>query len=109
MNRMYAVAAAVGIVCGFISTRSLLAGTWWNVVFWALIGVSLGLFVHGRRDVRWTGIIYGIFLTLSFLLSGFQGTPDKLPEFFVLIAVLSIVGALCGWLVVFIGSLRHRK
>ena len=56
-----------------------------------------------RKQAVWVGIIYGVFLSFSFLLSGFQGTPDKLSGFIALTVALSFVGALGGLVAVVIG------
>jgi hypothetical protein len=74
-----------------------------------LAGIVLGLFVLGRRQILVVGVVYGIFLSVTFLLSGFQGTPGNLPGFLVLTLLLSVVGAVAGVVTVFIGSwLRAR-
>jgi hypothetical protein len=102
------IAAVVGIVCGLLSTQVLLIG-WGNLLFWGLVGVILGWFTKGKKEVIQSGLWYGFFLSLSFLFSGFQGTPDKLPGFILLSFALSVVGALGGWLSVFVGNKLKRK
>jgi hypothetical protein len=52
--------------------------------------------------------VYGFFMSVTFLISGFQGSPDKLPGFLALTLGLSIVGALGGLVTVFIGSRLRR-
>jgi uncharacterized membrane protein YeaQ/YmgE (transglycosylase-associated protein family) len=97
--------AVIGALFGALSQYSaLLQSSWVNLLFWALIGLLLGLFIEDSRYVKWSGPSYGLFLTLSFLISGFQGNADKIPAFAVLSLVLCIVGALCGWCLVFLGN-----
>lgn len=103
-NPLLFVSALVGIVCGLASQSSLLAGQWLNLVVWGIAGVVLGLFANGRRVMIWAGIVYGFFLSVTFLISGFQGSPDKLPGFLVLTLALSVIGAIGGLVTVFIGS-----
>jgi hypothetical protein len=97
------IASVVGMLCGFLSTRAFLIG-WWNILFWGAAGIVIGFFARGRKEIMWSGLYFGFFLSLSFLFSGFQGTPDKLPVFSLFAIFLSIIGALGGWLAVFLGS-----
>jgi hypothetical protein len=96
-------ASAVGVVCGYLSAHAFSIG-WWNIIFWGAAGIILGLFMKGKNEVMRTGLWFGFFLSLSFLLNGFQGTSDKLPVFILFSLALSIVGAFGGWLAVFLGS-----
>ena len=103
------IAGVVGIACGLVSHTYLLEGKWFNLIVWAIAGIVLGLFVLGRRQIVVVGVVYGIFLSVTFLLSDFQGTPGNLPGFLVLTLLLSVVGAVAGVVTVFIGSwLRAR-
>ena len=105
---IFFIAAIVGIACGLASQSPVLAGQWTNLIVWAIAGIILGLFVAGRRMVVWAGIIYGVCLSFTFLLSGFQGSPDKLPGFLVLTLGLSVIGAIGGIVTVFAGSAVRR-
>ncbi len=100
--------AVVGITCGLASQTSFLAGQWLNLVLWGIAGVVLGLFTTGRRLIVWTGIVYGFFLSVTFLISGFQGSADKLPGFLVLTLALSVIGAIGGLVTVWVGSRLRR-
>src|SRR6266567_3668187 len=93
---MAIVAGVVGIACGLASHTFLLEGQWFNLVVWGLVGIALGFFVQARRQIVVVGIVYGVFLSVTFLLSGFQGTAGNLPGFLVLTLLLSVVGALGG-------------
>jgi hypothetical protein len=104
LNALLIIAAVVGIVCGIASDTIFVTAQWANLTLWALAGIGLGLFAIDRRAVIWTGITYGVFLTASFLLVGFQGAPDQLPAFLALTLGLSLVGALGGLATVFAGS-----
>jgi hypothetical protein len=108
LSTLLIISAIVGIVCGIASVTVFVTAQWANLILWALAGIGLGFFAVGRRAVLWTGIVYGVFLSASFLLVGFQGTPDKLPAFLVLTLGLSVVGALGGIVTVFVGSQLRR-
>jgi hypothetical protein len=103
-NLILFVSALVGIVCGLASNSRLLAGQWANLVVWGIAGIVLGLFASGRRVIVWAGILFGFFLSISFLILGFQGSSDKLPAFLVLTLGLSVIGAVGGLVTVFVGS-----
>jgi len=75
-----------------------------NLAMWGLAGLGLGFFTSGRSSILWTGIVYGVSLSFSFLLSGFGGRPEVFLSFILLTLLLSVVGALGGILTVFIGS-----
>lgn len=101
---LWLVSAMVGIVLGLISHISFLSGPLINLAMWGLAGLGLGFFASGRSSILWTGIVYGVSLSFSFLLSGFGGRPEAFPGFILLTLLLSVVGALGGLLTVFIGS-----
>src|SRR5450631_3179582 len=101
---MPVIAGVVGIASGLASNTPWLSGQWTNLIMWAVTGIVLGLFVAGRRLILWTGLVYGFIMSVTFLLSGFQGTSDKLPAFLVLTLGLSVVGGLGGLVTVFLGS-----
>ncbi len=105
MNQTYLVvtAAIAGIVCGIASNHGFLQGQWLNLVLWGFVGAILGLFVNSRNSMLKTGTIFGIFLVLSFLYSGFQGTASVIPSFILLSIVLALLGALCGIVCAYVG------
>ena len=96
--------ALVGVVFGVLANHSILLGSWLNLIVWAVVGLLLGFFIEQKRFVNGVGISYGFFLTLAFLISGFQGTADKIPSFALISFVLSILGAFCGWVLVLTAS-----
>src|SRR5476649_1107339 len=94
----------IGIVFGVLSNYSILKGSWFNLVVWTFVGILIGIFIYDKRYIKWSGIFYGFFVTLSFLISGFKGSPDKILGFGLLSIILSVVGAFCGWGLVFMGN-----
>ena len=108
MNRQRWIAVVLGIISGILSTHVLLIG-WGNLIFWGLTGVVLGFFVIGKREVIWSGALFGFFLSVSFLLSGFQGASDKFLVFTLFSLALSIVGMGGGIVSVFLGSWIRKK
>ena len=103
-NLILIISALVGIACGLASQTSLLAGQWLTLIVWGIAGVVLGLFTPGGRVMVWAGIVYGFCLTVTFLISGFRGSADKLPGFLLLTLALSVVGAASGLVSVSVGS-----
>jgi hypothetical protein len=103
-NLLLIASAVAGIAAGLASLTPLLSGKWTNLVLWAVVGLIIGLFAQGRRAILLAGIVYGVFLSFTFLLAGFGGSPDRLPAFLLLTLGLSLVGAIGGVVTVFIGS-----
>jgi hypothetical protein len=96
--------ALVGITFGLLGNYSVLKSSWFNLVVWAVVGILIGMFIEEKRFIKWSGISYGFFLVLSFLVSGFQGKSDKIISFGIFTVILSIIGSFCGWVLVFLGN-----
>lgn len=103
MKLAYLISAFVGIVVGFLSTRGVLLGSWLDLFLWGAAGVIIGLFVSEKKILARSGLLYGFFVTFSFLMTGFRGASDKFVGFLIFSIFLSAIGALCGWLAVYIG------
>ena len=99
----------VGIVFGILSNYSILSGSWIDLVLGTIIGLLIGLFIENKIFIKWSGIFYGFFLTLFFLISGFQGDSNKIIIFILFSIFLSIIGAFCGWCLVFTGNWVKTK
>lgn len=102
---VYLLPVLVGILLGLFSPNSVTSGAWLILLLWALAGVGLGLAQPDRRHAIRSGALYGLSLSLAFLFSGFQGAPDKLPAFLLLVTALSLVAIAAG---VAIGVLGNR-
>ena len=107
-NLLLIISGVVGIACGLVSHTPFLEGQWLNLAVWGIVGIALGLFTIGTRLTIWAGLVYGFCLSVTFLVSGFQGSADKLPAFLLLTLVLSLVGALGGLVTVYVGSRLRR-
>jgi len=107
-NSLIFLASFIGLLCGFLSTHVFLIG-WLNLIFWGIVGVGLGYFATEKKTMIWSGILYGFFLSISFLFLGFQGMPDKLLGFTIFSLFLSILGAGCGLICVLIGNWIKKK
>ena len=101
------LAGLSGVVCGTI-TAYFFPRAWMDLALWVIAGILVGLFAASKKEVIWSGIIYGFLLTLSFLISGFQGSTDQLGVFALLCLALGAVGALCGLILAYIGSTLRR-
>ncbi len=108
MTVLLLMAAGVGLACGAASATILAATQAANLILWAVAGLLLGLLTVGWRERVWAGLVYGVALTASFLLIGFQGTAENVTPFLVLTLGLCIPGALAGVGVVFAGSWVRR-
>ena len=79
-----------------------------SLIFWTVTGIVIGLFADTRKEVLWWGALYGFFLSFSFLFSRFGGTTAQIPRYLALVATASIVSAVCGIVVVYVGWTIHR-
>ena len=108
-KKIYCIAALVGIICGAISNVPPLRGMWGNLILWGFAGMALGFFVRERNKIAWSGLLYGFFMSIAFLASGFGGTSDKILGFALFSFALSIIGAFGGYIAVRLGNfLRSR-
>ncbi len=113
MKYQYSIAAVAGAMMGFLSNHSFLSGSWTNLLVWGALGFLLGFLLVSKEKMTLSGLIFGAFLTLSFLYTGYQGGVDKLAAFTALAIVLTIIGALGGYIAVRVGfeirKMFHRK
>ena len=50
-------------------------------MLWGVVGAGLGFFCSNKKTAIWVGTVYGFCLSVSFLLSGFQGAANKFLAF----------------------------
>ena len=102
------VASIAGILIGVGSTFPAELTAVPSLIFWTVTGIVIGLFADTRKEVLWWGALYGFFLSFSFLFSRFGGTTAQIPRYLALVATASIVSAVCGIVVVYVGWTIHR-
>jgi|ERR1051325_1786533 apolipoprotein N-acyltransferase len=105
---IYLISILAGIACGIISNQRLFSGSVLNLIFWGVVGLILGFPQKEKREKVWSGLLYGFSVTISFLISGFNGAPNKLARFVMFSLFLSAIGAACGLVLVFLGA-RLKK
>jgi hypothetical protein len=103
------ISALVGLVVGLVSTYPFLLGPIPSLILWGVAGIVLGLFTEGKKTIIWSGVLYGVFLSVFFLFSRFGGTADRIASYALFVAGMSVVGVLGGIVVVLIGSKLRRK
>jgi hypothetical protein len=102
--RVLGGAAAVGIVCGFMSAHFMLSFLA-SLFLWGVGGVTIGHFLELQRDaILKVGAVYGFFLTISFLFFNFGASLDKFFSLIFLTLALSVIGMIGGVIAVAIGS-----
>ena len=92
-------AAAVGTALGWIGALVPALG-WWTLLPWGIVGGLLGF---AMRRPALIGVIYGFFLSFSFMMAGYTGTASRLsriPGF----ALLAAGGAVAGLIVAVLGA-----
>jgi hypothetical protein len=100
--------ALVGVVIGLVSTYPIALGFIPSFILWAIAGILLGLCAHGMKTIIWSGILYGVFLSVSFLFSRFGGTADKIFAYALFVVGMSLVGAVGGSITIYVGSKLRR-
>lgn len=105
MKNFYFVPAIfVGIAIAVLSATALSTLEWTYVLLvWAASGATLGALTGDHRSAMWIGLLFGMFLSLTYLLLGFQGEASKFVLFAVFALALSLIGALGGLLAAEIG------
>lgn len=108
----FAVAGAVGLVCGLIIQKSGLSGHgWYNLIFLGIVGVVIGANVHEKKNAGWAGVFFGMFTAFTFSFSGFGEIPNKAFDFLMFIIsalIFGPVGSLYGWLCALLGNTLRR-
>ena len=104
--------ALLGIIFGVTGALSWTsASSVLNQFFiWGIVGLLIGLFIEDKKFVTWAGIFYGFFVTFSFFILHFKSEySDSLIHVLASTIVLSIIGAFCGWLLVFCSNWIKNK
>jgi hypothetical protein len=103
---MRLASVAVGVMVGVAGARVILVGSGLILVPWAIAGLGIGWMSSDARAARVNGLLYGFALSLSFLVAGYAGDAAVLVVT-VTFAILSLLGAACGWLLT--ASARHLR
>lgn len=103
----FVIALLVGSLLGFIGSKILFVGSALSLIPWGLIGLANGMYARNKKESMFSGAVYGFFLTLIFMISGYNG---QRPIFIVLpfFILLGFFGAFCGLLLGIIGFLLKR-
>ncbi|MEY4747729.1 MAG: hypothetical protein RLZZ416_778 [Candidatus Parcubacteria bacterium] len=98
MNNLSSVllSTLLGLVVGFASARGLLLPSWYILIPWCIAGALVGAYLGTWRLALVAGAAYGFTLSLSFLITGFSGTPEQLPSFGLLLLILGALGVVGG-------------
>ena len=84
----------LGLICGFVSSHDTIG--WLNLFFWIIAGILVVYFSPSRRAALYAGKLFGFFTIATWLITGFEGTPDKFVVFAAFSFGLAIMGGLCG-------------
>lgn len=109
IQKPHIIAIAVGTAAGIVTQVAFMRAAWYDLLIWAAVGLALGLSIKEKATVRESGVLYGFFLTVSFLVFGFRGRQDQVLGFLLMTVVCEIVGSLCGWFWVAVGRWLRVK
>ncbi len=95
----------IAIILGYLSARVIFVSSWLSLIPWGIIGLTAGYSCRSKKQSLLTGILYGYFLTLSFLFSGYQASfaIPHITRFIIFSLLFSLIGALCGFILAYIG------
>ena len=105
---IYIISGIIGLAAGLGTTYPYNLRFLPAIILWGVTGLIVGVLTKDNREATRAGIIYGVLLAISFLLSRFGGSPNKLPAYFLLILVLSIGAAIGGVIAALVGSKLKR-
>ena len=108
--RMVLLAAATGIVLGFLGSKLLFLG-WLTVIPWGLAALLVGYLALNRRQALFAGVVFGFFLGFVFMIGGYSGSDpllSKLLPFALIGVVTAAVGAIAAVIGSFARQLVHR-
>ncbi len=92
-------------ICLLVSTY---IASWLSILLSAIVAIVIGLSIADKKTAKWSGIIFGACLTITFV-SSIEGSSDKLVGFILLSTFLSLFGALYGAILVSMGSWIRRE
>jgi len=101
------VAIFIGAALGIIASRYLFVGSWMSLVLWAIAGLAIGAWCKRRSQAMLIGAVFGFAVSFVFIWSGYTGSASlisRLPFF----AILGMVGAVCGFVLGFVGYMIRR-
>jgi hypothetical protein len=109
-NKLYfLISALIGIVTGFVTIYSIFQHSWTSIFLWVGVGLIVIYLSKSRKVGIWGAAIYSFITISSWLLTGFKGTPDKLPQLFLIILIASTLCALAGALGAYLFYLLFRR
>ncbi len=111
MKQSYLLAIVVGITSGILVVNPLNLRFVPGILLWGVAGVLVGLSVTEREKLIRVGVLYGVSLSVAFLLySPFLSTLVRSPLIYGLLFIAStLLGVLGGVFAVFVGSkIRNR-
>ncbi len=101
--RKVLVSIIVGTLLGIIGACYLFVGSWLSLVPWSIAGLAIGAWSNKRNSMI-NGAIFGFSVSFVFMIAGYNGSASlfsRIPFF----ALLGLFGALCGFILGFLGYL----
>lgn len=96
-NKLYlSISALVGIVCGFITSHTFFSHSWTSIFLWVGVGIPVIYFSRNRRSGIYAATIYGFLTIAVWLITGFNGTSDKILQLSMIILIASSLCAAIG-------------
>jgi hypothetical protein len=84
---------------------------WYNIIPWIIAALIIGYLSKGRKDTMINGALFGYFLFVAYILSGYNGKTDTVSilKFILFCLAFSLLGAAAGLVGTFIGNFIRSK
>ena len=88
-------AALLGVILGWLGARVVFVNSALSLVPWGLAALAFGAAIRGRVLSLAAAAVFGFFVSLGFLLFGYEGTYSTLSRI-VPFSILGLFGAFCA-------------
>jgi len=106
----YLISGLIGVILIIIiNNMPLVSESWISLLPWCIVGLAIGSVILTKKESVINGLFYGFSLTATFLITGFNGTEDKILSFSLFLIFLSLIGAICGAILTLLGYLLKKK
>ena len=84
---------------------------WYNIIPWTIVALLIGYLTSKRKDTIINGALFGYFLFLTYIITGYKGNMDKssVVKFVLFLILFSLIGAIAGIIGALIGNFIRKK
>jgi hypothetical protein len=113
-KRYILITVTAGILCGLITAFTFFNHSWSSIFLWGCSALLVTYFSPDKKSAAIGGAFFGFLTIATWIAAAFRGTPDKIPQLMILIAISGAIAAIAGAIGSFIFYLlldkfRHKK